>query len=287
MTTTPYIFFGTSDFSIIVLEELIAKNLLPSLVVTTPDKPKGRKLILTPPPVKTFADARGIPCLQPEELNEAFIDLIREKTKELQCPFFVLASYGKILPKALTDLPPNGILNIHPSMLPKFRGASPIQSQILADEKELGITVMLMDEKMDHGPILAQEPHTPEVWPLSASVLHDELARKGGALLAKSIPEYLSGEITPIEQDHARATFCKKITKSDGELNLTDDPYQNLLKVKALQGWPGTYFFVKKTDKTIRIKIVDAELVEGVFTPTRVIPEGKKEMDYSTFLSSQ
>ncbi len=281
-----FIFFGSSEFSTIVLAKLLSHNLRPSLIVTTPDKPKGRKLILTPSPVKVMAETLNIPSIQPEILDDNFLESIRPYTTGVTWDFFVLASYGKIIPQSIISIPRKGILNVHPSLLPKYRGASPIQSQILSDDKNTGVSIMLMDEKMDHGPLLLQKTYTPETWPPHAHELHDTLASIGGELLVQSITPYLAGELLPKDQNHAEATYCKKITKTDGEISLTDDAYKNFLKIRALEGWPGTYFFIEKNGARIRVKIVSAEYRDGTLSIMRVIPEGKKEMDYQTFLAS-
>ena len=147
-----FVFFGTDDFSVIVLEQLKKAGFPPALIVTVPDHPKGRGLLLTPPPAKLWALRQGIPILQPETLDSAFN--LQLTTYNLQLG--VVASYGLIIPKSILIIPKHGTLNVHPSLLPKYRGATPIESQILSDEKEVGVTIMLMDEKVDHGPLLRQ-----------------------------------------------------------------------------------------------------------------------------------
>lgn len=275
-------FFGTPDFAVYVLEELVGAGIEPSVIVTAPDRPAGRGLEMKMPPVKEWALDQNIPVLQPESLkdeNDA-LDLLTNSEWDL----FIVAAYGKILPKSIIDLPRRGVLNVHPSLLPRFRGASPVETQILEDEKETGVTIMQIDEQMDHGPIVAQASITPEDWPVRASILEELLAREGGKLLAEAIPPWLNEEFEASAQDHNKATFTKKIKKEDGEIDLHADGYQNYLKFCAYDEWPGTFFF--KDGK--RIKITDAEYqnlpdrqVGGVFTPLKVIPEGKKEIDYS------
>ena len=144
---------------------------------------------------------------------------------------------------------------------------------------------MQMDEEMDHGPILAQASVTPDVWPPHAHELEDILMHEGGKLLAKTIPPYLAGAITPKEQDHSKATYCELFTKEDGLIDLNDDPKENLLKIRAFEGWPGTYFYVTKNGKKERLKIAEARLGgDGRLLFERVIPDGKKEMPYVDFL---
>jgi methionyl-tRNA formyltransferase len=219
--------------------------------------------------------------LQPETINEALLNALRAGSYEV----YVLAAYGKILPKNILDLPKRGILNIHPSLLPKFRGASPVRAAILGNVPETGVTIIRLDEKMDHGPIVAQAKINIEMadWPPPGRVLEEMLAREGGKLLAEVLQDYVAGGITPEPQDDSKATYCKKIVKEDGLLKLTDDPYQNFLKIRAFDGWPGAYFFAEKGGKQIRVKITDAEFKDGKLEILKVIPEGKREMDYAAF----
>ncbi|MBI2617842.1 methionyl-tRNA formyltransferase [Candidatus Kaiserbacteria bacterium] len=272
------VFFGTDKFPAIVLDELKKAGLLPTLIITAPDRKKGRGMKLTSPLVKLWAQENGIECLQPETLDGHVISTLNTKPHAL----FIVAAYGKILPKGLLQVPEYGVLNVHPSLLPRLRGASPIRSTILNDEKETGVSIMLVDEKIDHGPIVAQEKVTVEDWPPRASELEEALARKGGALLAEVLPKWIEGKITSHEQEHENATFSKKIRREDGLIDLNGDAYQNLLKIRAFDGWPGTYFFVGGK----RIKITDAEVRDGKLEILRVIPEGKKEMSYKTFLKT-
>lgn len=278
------VFFGTPRFAVYVLQALEKAGVLPDVVVTAPDRPAGRGLLIQEPPVKAWALERDIPVLQPENLKEENEALVLLKNSEWD--LFLVAAYGSILPKDILALAQKGALNVHPSLLPKFRGASPIKSQILADEKTVGVSIMLMDEKMDHGPIVSQASVTPEDWPLKASVLEAMLATIGGELLAETIPAWLGGSITPEEQNHDLSTFTKKIKKEDGEISLSDDPYQNYLKYCAYDGWPGVYFFAERNGKKVRVKITDAEYKSGAFAPLKVIPEGKKETGYQEFLNA-
>lgn len=288
MKDTSIVFFGTPLFAVHTLNALEERGITPDIVVTAPDKPAGRGLELTPPPVKQWAEDREILVLQPTSLKTENISPENTEAMSLilnsEWDLFIVSAYGKLLRKEILNLPRKGVLNVHPSLLPKFRGASPIESQILADEKNVGVSIMLLDEEMDHGPLLAQASITPEEWPLKASLLEELLATEGGTLLAEVIPEWLAETITPSEQDHALATFTKKITKEDGEISLSDDGYQNYLKFCAYDGWPGTYFFMEKSGKKMRIKITDASYENGEFIPVLVIPEGKKEMKYEDFI---
>lgn len=285
-------YFGTPQFAVHVLHELEEANIIPALIVSQPDKPKGRGLVVTAPPVKEWALEREIPVIQPARLsshssgphkltrNDADSDILWNSDWDL----FIVAAYGKIIPHDVLSLPHNGSLNVHPSLLPKYRGPSPIESQILADDKETGVSIIMLDEEVDHGAIVAQASITPEEWPLSARVLEEMLAREGGKLLADIIPSYVGGEIPPEPQDETKATFTKKIEKEDGLIDLSGKAYQNYLKFCAYEGWPGTYFFIERNGKKIRIKIASASFENGAFTIQRVIPEGKKEMSYADFM---
>ena len=265
--TPNFAFFGTPPFAVRILEELKERDLLPSLIVTAPDKKAGRGMKLSPPAVKVWAEQEGIPYIQPESLKEI--------PEELQQPFdyFAVAAYGKILSKILIELPKHGTLNVHPSLLPKYRGASPIEGQILNDEKHIGVTIMQIDEELDHGPILIQEETKLPAWPIRKGELTIVLAAEGGRLLA----EALTTETTPQEQDHDQATFTGKLQKEDGHIDFSQDAYQNFLKFCAYHPWPGTFFFAGDT----RIKITEAIFHNDTFIPTKVIPEGKQKIRYS------
>ncbi len=277
-----FTFFGTSDFSVYVLEALKTRGLLPSHIVTTPDTPRGRKLIITPPKVKVWAIENNIPFIQPESLKS--IDLI-EELKKHHSDVFVVASYGKIIPQAILDIPAHKTLNVHPSLLPKLRGASPIQSAILEEEKT-GVTIMRLDDKMDHGPIVAQKVLSEDTdsWRTYYADLEKTLGDMGGALLAEILPDWVNGKITETEQDHNKATYTKKIEKTDGLISLDDNAEKNLRKIKAFSVWPGTFFFTKSKGKEIRVIITDAEIIDGKLEIKKVIPESRKEMSYLDFL---
>lgn len=277
-------YFGTPHFSVYVLEELEKAGIVPTLIVTTPDKPAGRGLEMQSSAVKLWAEEKEINVITPEKLNDT--DMEAEVLLNSEWDLFVVAAYGKLLPKNLLEIPKKGTLNVHPSLLPKYRGPSPIETQILKDAKEVGVSIILLDEETDHGPILAQASITPEPWPFKRSMLEDLLWHEGGALLAEAIPPFINGSLETSPQEHSEATFTEKLKKEDGRINLKEDGYKNYLKFCAYEGWPGTYFFVTRGDKETRVKIIDAKYENDVFTPTRVIPEGKKEMDYQDFLRS-
>lgn len=290
-----FAFFGTSEFAVKILEKLIENNYVPSLVITTPDRLKGRKMILTPPPIKVFVQKHNLEIIQPEKLKpELFKKADLPGAREAQSPWqdnfsydlFIVASYGKIIPKSVLDIPKFGALNVHPSLLPKFRGPSPIQTFILSGEEEIGATIMLMDEQVDHGAIISQQKYQGSA--LILPEMEENLAELGGQMLVDAIPKWINGEIKAQEQDHSQATFTKKITKEDGLVDLEkDDPEMIYRKFLAFQSWPGIYYFTEKNGKKIRIIITDMEMSEtGGLKINKVKPEGKNEINFDIFSKS-
>ena len=232
---------------------------------------------LTPPPVKVWAEDNSIEYIQPEKLDSEFIEKLKIENYKL----FVVAAYGKILRQEILDIPKYGTLNVHPSLLPKLRGASPIEGAVLEGEKETGVSIMILDSEMDHGPILAQEKIKLNGQE-KAPELENKLAKIGGKLLAQTIPKWIKEDIKKIEQNHSLATFTKKITKDDGLIDPNGDSEINWRKFRAFYGWPGIYFFINGE----RIIVKDASLENGIFKIKRVLPEGRKEVDYEIFKKS-
>lgn len=226
------IFFGTPDFAVPALQALIQNDHTIAAVVTAPDKPVGRKHILTPPPIKVLAEQHRIPILQPETLDSNLL-------ADYQPDLFIVVAYGKVIPKNALSLPRLGALNIHPSLLPRWRGPSPIQYAILEGDAETGVTIMQIDEEVDHGPIVAQQsialqrPTYPE--------LHNTLAHIGAELLLKTIPKYLADEITPTTQNHSQATYSKILSRKDGKINWTHPAEKIERMVRAFTPWPGAW----------------------------------------------
>ena len=232
------IFMGTAELACSSLRALVVqKEWAVVCVVTQPDRPKGRNLALQFSPVKKTALAANIPVLQPERAKEpAFL---AELTR-LQPDLIVVAAYGQILPKTILDLPRFGCLNVHTSLLPKFRGAAPIQWAILEGEQETGVTIMRMDAGLDTGDILAQAatPIAPED---SAETLHNRLAEMGADLLVKTVPDFVSGRIVPRPQSSEGATYARKISREDGRLDWNQPARTLWNKVRAFTPWPGAY----------------------------------------------
>jgi methionyl-tRNA formyltransferase len=268
---TKIIFIGTPKYGAIVLEGLIKGGYRPVLAVTVPDKPKGRKQILTPPPVKVVARKYGIPVEQPERIEsrvprqrseakedgKAVFAHLKLKIKNLKPDLGILAAYGQIIPKDILDIPKFGFLNIHPSLLPKYRGPSPIQFTILNGEKKSGVTIILMDEKIDHGPIISQKSLEIKEQE-TAETLHDKLAQLGAYLLLKTVPKLVKGLIKPKEQDDAQATFTKILFKEDGKIDWKKPVELLEREIRAFYPWPGSYIIWENKGKLIKIKILKA-----------------------------
>lgn len=281
-----FVFFGTGPLAESVLASLMRAGYTPSLIVTKPDSHAGRLHTLTTPYIKVWAELKNIPVYQPITLK----DLPRDNPLFTHpADFFIVASYGKIIPQVILDHPQFGALNVHPSTLPFYRGPSPIESTLLAGEETLGITIMKLDADMDHGPLLVQSS-IPLQKKDTAGTLEVSAGMIGGDLLVQILPHYLTGNLIPKEQDHALATFCKKITKEQGEILLTDSSILLLRKWQALTPWPGTFFFFTHHNKKIRVKIsaIDIHKVSDEVIARdciiKVIPEGKKEMSFEDFL---
>lgn len=234
----------------------------------------------------------GSAGLTPERIVESthITPQFVEELKRSEWDVFVVASYGKIIPPELLKLPRHGVINVHPSLLPRFRGPSPIRSAILHDEQEVGVSIMLLDDEIDHGPLIAQKKVAISSWPPHGRALDLLLADEGGKLLAQMLPKWVAGDIEARPQNHDVATYCEAFKKEDGLLNLSAHPYQNLLKIRALEGWPGTYVFFERGGKKLRVQILDAHLDPpaggGKLIIDKVKPEGKREMSYEEFLRS-
>ena len=264
-----FVFWGTPDVASETLEILKKNGYLPSLIVTSPDKPQGRKMLVTPPPVKIWAEKNKIPYIQPKKLVE--LENIFTTSSDL----FIVVAYGKIMPKSILNIPQLGSINVHYSLLPKYRGASPVENAILNGDTETGVTIQKMAYKMDVGDIITQE--NINIMPdETAPELRKRLIKLGGELLVNTLPKFIKGEITAMPQDEKLATNCHKIKKEDGLIDLEDNALKNYNKFRAYAFWPRTFFF--KNGK--RIIITQAKLENEKFVIERVIPENGKEMDY-------
>ena len=263
---------GTADLSCASLEKLAdAKNFSVVAVVTQPDKPKGRDLKLTPSPVKVLAQRLGLPVLQPlKAKDENFIAQMRELTPDLM----VVVAYGQILPQRLLDVPPHGCLNVHTSLLPKYRGAAPIQWAIADGEPETGVTIMKMDAGLDTGPMLATR-RTPILPGDDSQILHDRLAQLGAELLAETIPNYVSGKIQPQPQPAEGASYAAKIKKEDGRIDWQMPSQKIWHRFRAFTPWPGAFTFIDAGAKSQLLKIWKMEPVEKNGTPGVILAADK------------
>jgi len=289
------IFWGTPEFAVPSLEKLTQLGLV-NAVITQRDKPSGRGKKIQSSPIKIAAEKYNLPVLCPEKLDQAFLN---ELQKYLPATFAVVA-YGKIIPKKILDISELPALNIHPSFLPELRGPSPIQTAIWQGLSQTGISLMVLDEKMDHGPILAQ--NRVKIEPLEAYFeLYKRLSSLGGELLAQVLPDYLEGQIKPWPQDDSQATFCRLIQKSDGQINWSDTTAQIINQIRALNPWPGTTATINNLDIKIlsalpasqkvdagKIVIIDDKLLVGTadsaIQVVRCQPPGKKEMSAADFI---
>ena len=246
------VFMGTPEFAVPSLKALIVAGNKVVSVVTQPDKPKGRGKVLTPPPVKELALQHNIPVLQPEKIrDETFINVIKGL-----CPdIIVVIAYGKILPKAILDIPPKGCINVHASLLPKYRGAAPINWAIINGEPETGITTMLMDEGMDTGDILLTEKIKIKDDD-TASDIHDRLKDLGAQVLLKTIHALEKGTIKPVPQDNFQASYAPMLKKEDGRIDWTLGPEGIRNLIRGLNPWPGAY----TRWEGMQIKIFKAEI---------------------------
>jgi len=268
------IFTGTPEFAAYFLKSLLSSDVFEIVgVITQSDKPSGRNQEITVSPVKQLALDNGIKIFQPQKLKED--SGIVEELSKLSPDLMIVVAYGQIIPKSILEIPKHGSINVHPSLLPKYRGASPVQSAILNGEIKTGVTIMQMDEKMDHGPILAQIEHDLSEDETNYD-LHLKLADTSQQFLLDTALKFIKGEIKPIEQDHAQATFCKTITKEDARIDWSKTAQEIKRKIYAFYPWPGTW----TTLENKRLKIFPpAEAIEtlkpGIKAGQIIIDDGE------------
>lgn len=282
-----FIFFGSGPLAESALYVLYQNNLIPSLVITSPNKKSGRNLELHKNIISTWCENKNIECWQPETLKN--LDINSSPLGKGNFDIGIIVSYPKILKKEILDLPTSGCLNIHPSLLPKYRGPSPIQTALLNGDEKIGISIMKLDEEVDHGPILIQTEMSLEIEDVNEKV-ERKAGSFGGEMLAQILNHYLDGSLKLIEQDHSKATFTKKFEKKEGEIKLDDNAEVVQNKFKALLPHIPIFFFIKHKDKNIRVKINEIELNKNLAKDRsaseiikKVIPEGKSEMSFSDF----
>ncbi|MEA3292973.1 MAG: methionyl-tRNA formyltransferase, partial [Patescibacteria group bacterium] len=251
---------------------------IPVLVITSPDKQVGRKQCLTPSPVKIVAQKYNIPLAQPDKIKN-----LKLKIENLNPDLGIVSAYGQIIPNEILKIPKHGFINVHPSLLPKYRGPSPIQYAILNNENKTGATIMLMDEKIDHGPILAQrelkipnpksgirnKPYVP-INKITFEELNKKLAEMGTELLIETIPKWINNEIKPQTQDESVAIYTKILKKEDGKIDWKKPAKKIEKQIQAFSHWPKTFTCYKIDNKIKNIKILKAKASEQNKYPLRI-----------------
>ena len=270
------IFMGTPDFAVPSLKVLSENGYNVLMVVTQPDRPKGRGRKVLPPPVKEAAQDIGYDVIQPVSINnEAFFDTITG----LKPDIFIVVAYGHILPKNILAIPEKGAINLHASLLPKYRGPAPIQWAIINGEKETGVTTMLMDDGMDTGDILLLSKE--KITAADTSVtLHDRLSVLGGDLLIKTLKSFENNDVNPIAQDHDSATYAPLLKKGDGRIVWENTAEQIDSFIRGMTPWPGSFTF--QNDKRLKIFSAKPILVEVDEAPGTVIKGFPDELRIAT-----
>jgi len=263
---------GTPELAAVCLDALLRVPEFQVVgVVSQPDRPKGRDLKLTPPPVKDLALRHKLPVVQPQRARD---DVFFDELTAWQPDLIAVAAFGQILPQRVLDLPKFGCLNVHTSLLPKYRGAAPIQTAILNDDTETGVTIMKMDAGLDTGAILSTE-RTPIEATDNAQTLHDRLAKIGAALLVKTIPDYVAGRIAPQPQPLEGVSHCAKIKKQDGELDWKLPARTLWNRVRGFTPWPGAFTYIATQPRSLLLKIWGVEPTAGAGEPGEILAAGK------------
>jgi len=299
MAKIKFIYFGSSEFSKMILEGLSKKGYLPSLIVTKPDKPKGRGLKIQSTEVSSFAQERKLACINPFSLSDLNF---KKELDEKDADFFIIADYGKIIPSSLLFLPKIFPLCVHPSLLPFYRGAAPIETAILNAEVETGVTIFKVNEIVDAGDIVLQRS-VPIDYFDDFFLLQEKLAKIGISLLIESLGKIINKNYTLIPQDDKKASFTSKFKKEDGRISWKSSAKEIRDLIRATLGWPSAYTYYKG----IMIKILEADIIEekapdlaativrvdkrGIYVATgdgilqvkKLQPQGKREMDSWAF----
>lgn len=249
------VFMGTSELSETILDNLIKNKYNIVGAFTKPDSRIGRDQKISSPAVKILAQKHDIPIFQPEKFNEN----ATEELKRLKPDLVIVAAYGKILPKSALKIPAFGAINVHVSLLPKYRGPSPIQNALLQGEKETGVTIMLMDEGMDSGDIISQksiaiEPHD------NTKTLTEKLSSMGTDFLLETVPLWVKRKIQPKQQDHSQATLCQLIDREDGHIYWSETAESIYNRYRALTPWPGIFSYWKNGEDLVRLKLLSIRL---------------------------
>jgi methionyl-tRNA formyltransferase len=281
-----FAFFGSGPLAESSLYNLYQNGFIPSLVITSPDKKSGRHMEIHPSIIKTWCESKNIKIWQPETLKNLEIE---NSPLSEKFDVFIVASYPKILSENILNIPAHGSLNIHPSLLPKYRGPSPIQTALLNGDNTTGITIIKLDKEVDHGPILIQKEIN-----IKDEDINEKLERKCGAegagMLIQILEHYLEGNINLIEQNHDLATFTRKFEKKEGEIKLEDKAKEIQNKFRAFLPHIPLFFFINHKDREIRVKVTEINLSKDFAKNKlakdiieKVIPEGKSEMSFQDF----
>ncbi len=298
------VFMGTPDFAVPALEALISAHEV-AAVVTQPDKPKGRGKAMQYPPVKEAALAAGIPVYQPVRVrDEAFVETLKEISPDV----IVVAAFGQILPESILNLPPRGCINIHASLLPKYRGAAPIQRAVINGEKESGITIMYMEKGLDTGDMIDRVTVPLDEKETGAS-LHDKLSLAGGPLILKALSDIEAGKAERIRQDDSLSSYAPMLTREEGEIDWSQDAVRIERLIRGMNSWPSAYTFLDgkmlkiweadlcpEEDEVTDIPTVPGSVVKvgkaaffvqcgsGLLKIKSLQLQGKKRMDTAAFL---
>ncbi len=271
------LFMGSGEFAAEILKKLADSEFKPMAVITQPDKPVGRSQTLSPSLAKKIAVDFGLEIREPKTLKNTETE---QMIKTFAPDLIVVADYGKIIPKNILDIPKFGALNIHPSLLPRHRGATPIQSTILLGDEKTGVTIILMDEQVDHGAIVAISNFRSEISNLTHAELLKKLADLGSNLLLEALPKWLNGEIKPTTQDETQATYTKILTREDGKIDWKKSAMEIERQIRAFEGWPGAWTVWPNGKQNLKIKILKIENMDnaGVKEPGRVFATPGREM---------
>lgn len=268
------VYMGTPDIAAGVMKDMLQAGYEIVLAVTQPDRPKGRKKELSMPPVKELALSAGIPVFQPERIrNEEAVAVIREARPDL----IVVTAFGQILSKEILDIPALGCINVHASLLPKYRGAAPIQWAIIDGETTTGVTIMRMDEGLDTGDMLLKE-EVEITASDTAGTLHDKLMVAGGRALLKALPGIIDGSLPAVPQPEPTTPYAKQLRKEMGRLDFTMSAQALERRIRGLSPWPGAYTYVNGK----MCKIIEADAVDGDGQPGTVADIGKQGFSIQT-----
>lgn len=278
-TIAQFAFFGTPSVARDTLKFLHKMNIVPKVIITNEATPRGRDMKITKTEVAIFAQENAIATLTPQSLTPESIEDIRK----YECDFAIVVAYGKIFPEALIKSFPNGVVNIHYSLLPKYRGAAPVETAIAQGETVTGVSLQYMERELDSGDIIA---HTqiPIEQTDTAQELFEKLIPAGATLLLDNLSVISKGIAMTTAQDNSEATFAPKIQKDAGFISQSDDVHTAWNKYRAYSGRNGAYFYAVRDEKRIRVKIRSATYTNNTFSIIRVTPDGKREQSYDELL---